>query len=83
MWSAFLRIAVQILAGAGVGMALDKVVPDANLNVTKDIVNSKGEEGKTKIDFLRIGKWILITIIGAYVANVILKLLGVRNLKLF
>lgn len=72
---------VSLLAGLGAGALVDKVAPDANLNVSREIVQSVSGNGG--IDYTKIAKYIAITVLGAIIASKVLSLIGLRKYKLF
>lgn len=73
-------LVITLLAGLGAGAVVDKVAPDANLNVVKDIVQSDDKSGK--IDYVKIVKYVAVTVLAAFIASKILSMIGLRKYKL-
>jgi hypothetical protein len=82
MWGKILMFAINLLAGLGAGAVLDKAVPDANLNVTKDIVTSQAGSGGG-VDWMKILKYIAISVLTAFIVSKVAGLLGFKKFKLF
>jgi len=83
MWANILRVVLTLFAGVGAGAIADKVAPDANLNVVGDVVKSTDESGMKKIDFVKVAKWVGLTIAGALLVNIVFKALKIKTPKIF
>jgi hypothetical protein len=76
---AIIKAAMWLLAGLGAGKLADKALPDQNLNVLGNAVS----DTTGKFDWTAIAKTLIVTVVGGFILNMLLKRFGFSKYKLF